>query len=63
MALTIGDEWIYSDRCPQVAKAIPGEGWVLSWRPGRFTRHEAVIAMIHAEHGDLLTEPAAASAS
>lgn len=63
MALTIGDEWICSDRCPQVAKAIPGEGWVLSWRPGRFTRDEAVIAMLGAEHGDLLTGPATASAS
>lgn len=57
MALTIGDEWICSDQCPQVAKAIPGEGWVLSWRPGRFTKDEALFAMIRAEHGDLSHRP------
>jgi hypothetical protein len=57
MTLTIGDEWINSDQCPQVAKAICGDGWVLSWRPGLFTKDEAVVAMIHAERGDLLIDP------
>jgi hypothetical protein len=60
MALTIGDEWIRSDRRHQVAKAVRG-GWVLSWRRGLFSRNEAIMAMIRAEHGDLLTDPAAAA--
>jgi hypothetical protein len=58
MALRIGDEWISSDRCPQVAMAIPGEGWVLSWRRGVWTKNEAISAMVRAEHGDLRTDPA-----
>jgi hypothetical protein len=57
MALTIGEEWIRSDRCPQVAKAISGGGWVLSWRPGRYDRDQAIAAMLQAEHGDLFTDP------
>jgi hypothetical protein len=60
MALTIGDEWIRSDRCLQVAMAVLG-GWVLSWRRGLWTRDEAIIAMIRAERGDLLPHPAAAT--
>jgi hypothetical protein len=58
MALTIGDEWIRSDQCPHVAKAISGGGWVLSWRSGRYDRDQAILAMTRAEHGDLLTDPA-----
>jgi hypothetical protein len=38
--------------------AIPGEGWVLSWRRGVWTKDEAVSAMVRAEHGDLRTDPA-----
>lgn len=57
MTLRIGDEWICSDRCPQMAKAIPGQGWVLSWRPGRFTKDEAIASMIRVEHGDLAPTP------
>jgi hypothetical protein len=59
MALTIGDIWITSDRCPQVAMSVPGRGWVLSWRPGCCDRQQAIAAMIRAECGDLATDPAA----
>ncbi|MEU5884372.1 hypothetical protein [Spirillospora sp. NPDC047279] len=52
MALDIGEEWITSDRCKQVAKATR-DGWVLSWCSGRFDRDEAVAAMNRAEEGDL----------
>jgi hypothetical protein len=43
--------------------AIPGEGRVLSWRPGRYDPDQAIMAMIRAEGGDLRTDPAAAPAS
>lgn len=58
MSLTISDEWITSDRCLQVAKAVRG-GWVLSWHRGWYTHDEAVKAMTRAEHGDLaiVTQP------
>ncbi|GAB3979392.1 hypothetical protein GCM10029978_074650 [Actinoallomurus acanthiterrae] len=58
MALRIGDEWIGSDRCPQVVKAVPGGSGVLPFRPGRYTKEEASTAMIRAEHGDLTSDPA-----
>jgi|1185.fasta_scaffold34361_2 hypothetical protein len=57
MALTIGDDWIRSDQCAQVAKAISDGGWVLSWRSGRYDRDQAILAMTRAEQGDLLTDP------
>lgn len=56
MALSIGDEWITSDQCPQVAMLIRS-GWVLSWRNGRYDREQAIAAMRRAETGDLTTEP------
>jgi hypothetical protein len=58
MALSIGDTWITSDQCPQVALSIR-TGWVLSWRNGCYDRQQAVAAMTRAEHGDLTTNPAA----
>jgi hypothetical protein len=61
MGLTVTDTWITSDRCPQVAMAIP-PGWVLSWRPGCYDREQAIAAMTRAEHGDLTTDPATAPA-
>jgi hypothetical protein len=57
MTLSIGDTWITSDQCPQVALSIRN-GWVLSWRNGCYDRQEAVTAMTRAEHGDLGTDPA-----
>lgn len=59
MALTITDEWITSDQCPQVAMATPS-GWVLSWRRGSYDREQAIAAMTRAEQGDLTTDPAEA---
>jgi hypothetical protein len=60
MGLTIGDEWIRSDRCLQVAMRVRGARWVLSWRPGLYGRDEAIVAMTRAERGDLLTDPGTA---
>jgi hypothetical protein len=56
MTLSIGNSWITSDQCPQVAMSIRS-GWVLSWRNGRYDRRQAIAAMERAESGDLTTDP------
>ncbi|MFI6296568.1 hypothetical protein ACIBEJ_33600 [Nonomuraea sp. NPDC050790] len=57
MTLRFDGEWIISDRCTQVAKAEPRGRWVLSWRPGTYSRDQAIAAMTRAENGDLDTDP------
>ncbi|MFI6909983.1 hypothetical protein ACIBKY_52585 [Nonomuraea sp. NPDC050394] len=57
MTLHFDKEWITSDRCKQVAKAEPRGRWVLSWRPGTYSRDQAIAAMTRAENGDLATDP------
>ena len=50
MALTILDDSISSDRTFHTARAFPGEGWEVSWLPGRaLTRSDAITAMVLAD--------------
>ncbi|MFI6906087.1 hypothetical protein ACIBKY_32825 [Nonomuraea sp. NPDC050394] len=57
MTLQFDSEWITSDSCKQVAKAEPRGRWVLSWRPGSYSRDQAIAALTRAESGDLATDP------
>ncbi|MFI6909993.1 hypothetical protein ACIBKY_52645 [Nonomuraea sp. NPDC050394] len=57
MTLQFDSEWITSYSCKQVAKAEPRGRWVLSWRPGAYSRDQAIAAMTRAESGDLATDP------
>jgi hypothetical protein len=50
MALTILDDLMSSDRTTHAARAIPGQGWEVSWLPGRrLDRNSAITAMVLAD--------------
>jgi hypothetical protein len=57
MTLSMDQDWITSDQCPQVAMSIRN-GWVLSWRNGCYDHQQAIAAMTLAESGDLAKDPA-----